>query len=201
MKPDSIKKEVYPMKTPTLITTAIFIVTHSAYAQGPVEKRLFTMRKSYNPTNILIVNSQTDEDCKFVRKNKEYIDLYWLMDGKNRKEINPMIRSEIQNKVQFKGINSKKDSFKVKLNDLRDLKHDLEDTTIEVSSEIINGNCNTKSVLKLGSSSKYRKLNLKKTFCEVTTNLIGVPNGCAYVELQGVDADSGEKLKVRFNSK
>ena len=112
-----------------------------------------------------------------------------------------MIRSKVQERVAFSGINATRDSFKVKLNDLSEIKHDLEDTNIEAVAALKNGNCDVTSVIKLGASANYRKMNLKRTFCEVDKNLLGVPKGCKYLELQGTDADTGEALKVRFKGK
>jgi hypothetical protein len=180
---------------------ALFLIAQMTFAQAAVEKKLFTMEKNYHAENLMVINSQIDDRCKFVSKNSEYIDFYWLMNGKTRKEIHPMIRSQIQEKVKFSGINNQHDIFKIRLNDLSGLKHDLEDISMEVSSAIINGACQVKSVLKLGPSAKYRKLNLKRTYCEVTTNFVGIPDGCKFLELQGSDADTGELLKVRFSSK
>ena len=87
------------------------------------------------------------------------------------------------------------------MNDLNDLKNDLEDISLETSSTFINGNCKVKTIIKLGPSAKYRKLNLKRTYCEVSTNWVGIPNGCKFLELSGKDDDTGEDLKVRFNKK
>lgn len=178
----------------------------SAFAGMSGEKKLFTMEKNYNPENVMQIHTQTDDNCRFVtsKKNSEnnYLEFYWIMNhGKEVKEVHSMIRSEIKNRVSFQGINEAKDTFKVKLNDLKELRHDLTDTTMEVTSEIIGGKCIVKSIITLGASSKYRKLALKKTFCDVTTNLLGLPNGCKFIELSGTDAETGEALKVRFNKK
>lgn len=184
-----------------LVLTAVLLIAQNAFAASSVEKRLFTMEKNYHAENIMVINTQIDDTCKFVSKNNEYMDFYWLMDKKSKKEVHPMIRGQIQEKVKFSGINNERESFKIRMNDLSELKHDLEDTTMEVSSAVINGVCQVKSVLKLGPSGKYRKLNLKRTYCEVTNNVVGIPNGCKFIDLQGTDADTGEALKVRFNSK
>lgn len=182
------------------ITTA-FLMAQFAYGESSIEKKLFIMEKNYNAENLLVINTHINDSCKFVAENNEYMDFYWLMDGKTRKEIHPMIRGKIEEKVKFTGINKLQDSFKVRMSDLNELKHDLEDTTMEVTSAIINGACKVKSIIKLGPSAKYRKLNLKRTYCEVSTNFIGVPTGCKFLDLQGSDADTGEPLKVRFFSK
>lgn len=188
------------MTSSKLLLTFSLLIAQTAFG-ATVEKKLFTMEKNYNPENILVIHAQTNESCKFESKDNQYIDYHWMMNRTVRKEVHPMIRKQIDEKVQFSGINNLHDSFKVRMNDLNELKHDLESLTLEVSSSIVGGNCVVKSILKLGPSAKYRKLNLKRTYCEVTTNFIGVPNGCKFIELEGTDADTNEKLKVRFMSK
>lgn len=178
-----------------------FICAQSVFSSTGIERKLFTMEKSYNPQNIMIIHTKTDDQCKFIAKNNEYVDFYWLMDRKSRKEVHSMIRGEIKEKVKFLGINKSSDTFKIRLADLSQLKHDLEDTTMEITSEINNGGCRVKSILKLGATGNYRKLNLMRTYCEVTTNLFGIPNGCKFIDLIGNDADSGEALRVRFKAK
>lgn len=190
------------MKTSQFIMAlSLVVLGQKAFAGQMIERKLFTLEKSLNSENILLIHTQTDENCKFVAKNGEYVDFYWLMEGKSKKTVHPMIRSKVQERVAFLGINAARDSFKVNLNDLKEIKHDLEDTKIEITSEIQNGKCEVSSILKLGASAKYRKLNLKRTYCEVEKNLLGVPTGCKSLELQGTDADSDEAIRVRFKGK
>ncbi len=189
------------MKMNSLLIAGILILSNTALAGKVTEKRIFNLEKSLNSENILTIVTQTDENCKFVPKNNEYIDFYWLMDGATRKEVHPMIRSKVQERVKFAGINNDRSVFNVRLNDLSEIKHDLENNIIEVRSEINNGVCTVKSLIKLGASAKYRALNLKRTFCEVETNMLGVPNGCQFLELQGTDNNTNESLRVRFKGK
>lgn len=112
-----------------------------------------------------------------------------------------MIRSKVQERVQFLGINEARDSFKVKLNDLSEIRHDLESNVIEARAELTNGECVVKSVIQLGASAKYKKLDLQRTYCEVEKNMVGIPNGCKFLELAGKDNAAGEGLKVRFKGK
>lgn len=179
------------------------MISQNTFASQVIEKKLFRMDKNYHSENILIISSHVDENCKFIAKDKDYLDLYWLMNGSDtdRKEIAGAIKSGIQKRVQFEGMSSEGNNFKIRMNDLSELKHDLEDTTIDVKSEISGGVCQVKSILKLGPSSKYRKINLKRFYCEVSTNMIGIPKGCKFVELQGNDIDTGELVKVRYKSK
>ncbi len=189
------------MKSSALFLASFVLVFNTAMAAEKIERKLFTLEKSYNSENILLIHTQTDENCKFVINNDSYVGFYWLMDGLSKKNVHPMIKSKVEERVAFSGINSTRDSFKVSLNDLREIKHDLEDTKIEAIAAIKNGNCEVSSIIKLGASAKYRKLNLTRSYCEVETNLLGVPKGCKYLELQGKDADTGESIKVRFKGK
>lgn len=165
------------------------------------EQNLFTMEKSYNPENILVIHTETDNDCRFVNSKNELIDFYWLMNGKERKPVHSMIKNGVQERVQVTHVSSQRDQFKVKLNDLSEVKHDLEDPSLEVISEYRDGECQVKSVLTLGPSKKYRKVDITRTYCEVTSNFLGIPNGCKYLDLEGIDIDSGEEISVRFKKK
>ena len=189
------------MKLLTLTLTGVFILAQTALANGTSEKKLFTLEKSLNSENILFIHTQTDKDCKFISSANEYVDFYWLMDKENKKNVHSMIRSKVKERVQFTGINEARDSFKVRLNDLSEIRHDLENNTIEARAEINNGECDVKSIIQLGASAKYKKLNLQRTYCEVDKNMLGVPTGCKYLELSGTDAATGEKLSVRFKGK
>ncbi|MBC7427362.1 MAG: hypothetical protein H7336_02040 [Bacteriovorax sp.] len=192
------------MKAAVLFTSAILlsqIISQTAISAESIQRKLFTLEKSMNSENILLIHTQTDANCKFVENQNGYVDFYWLMDGNTKKEVHPMIRSKVEERVRFAGINADKTSFKVSLNDLSELKTDLDDNKIEVKSAIVNGACQVQSIIKLGGSAKYKKLNLKRTYCEVEKNFFGVPKGCIYLDLEGTNADTGEALKVRFNEK
>lgn len=188
----------YILMTFTLMTLSMM--------SGAAENKLFTMEKNHNAENVMMIHTQTDNDCKFITSSKNneknYVEFYWIMNnGKETKEVHSMIRSEIKKRVKFEGINESRDSFKIRLNDLSELRHDLSDTTMEVVSEIINGKCAVRSIMTLGPSSKYRKIDLNRTYCDVSKNLVGIPNGCNFLEIDGVDIHNGESVKVRFKKK
>jgi hypothetical protein len=189
------------MKTSQLVLTIGLLLSQSLFAAESVEKRLFTLEKSFNSENILVIHTQVDNECKFVSNKNGYIDFYWLMDKTTKKNVHEAIRGKVSERVKFLGINSTRNNFKISLNDLSEIKHDLEDNTIEVSAELLNGACEVKSVMKLGASASYKNLDLKKTYCNVATNMIGIPKGCTFLELQGVDVNNTESFKVKFKGK
>jgi hypothetical protein len=185
---------------------AILNALYGLNAFAASEQVLFTLEKNHNPENKVIVHTQTDPDCRFVvnprNAEKNYVDFYWsLNNGRETKELHPLIRSEIKNRVAFLGVNERFDSFKVRLSDLSELNHDLPPSPIEVISEFSQGVCRVKSVLTLGGTSRYRKIDLKRTYCEVSKNFIGIPNGCSALHLEGKDIATGEPVRVKFLKK
>lgn len=159
------------------------------------------MEKSYNSENIMVIHTRTDDECKFPEKKKDLIDFYWLINGKNKKTVHPMIRKGVEERIQVSNISPEGDFFKAKLTDLTEVKHDLPDPALEIKSEVTHGECAVQAILSLGPSQQYRKINLQRTYCEVTTNIMGIPNGCKFLELQGVDIDNGESVSVIFKKK
>lgn len=109
-----------------------------------------------------------------------------------------MIRSNVQERVQFLKFDQNKSSFSIRLNDLSEIKHDLESSNVEIKTEMIAGNCTVQSIITLGASGKYRKMNLEKTYCDVKTNFLGVPTGCHYLELQGREIDTNLPIKIKY---
>ena len=186
------------MKPLLLFSAMLFLSTVNAAA---MERKLFTLEKTYNPQNIMVIHAITDSNCRFVSRANQYLDFYWLINGNTRKEVHEMIRSTVQERVKFIGIHANRESFRLTMNDLKEVDHDLTDKTLEVVSIMSNGICQVKSLLNLGPSGRYRRMDLKRTFCEVSTNFVGLPNGCKTLELQGVDADTGTPLKVKFKKK
>lgn len=189
-------------KTLLMISLTLF----SLMVLASTEHRLFTLEKDYNPENKVIVHTQTDQDCRFTvySKNVEqnYVDFYWSMNnGREFKDIHPMIRSEIKKRVEFLGMNDRADSFKIRLSDFSELNHDLPTSQLEVSSELTQGVCRVRAIVVLGGSSAYRKIDLKRTYCEVSKNLFGIPNGCMALQLEGRDIATGENIRVRFLKK
>ncbi|MBY0412567.1 MAG: hypothetical protein K2Q18_00305 [Bdellovibrionales bacterium] len=165
-----------------------------------VKNNLFVLEKTYNPQNTLQIHALTDQNCKFVANENGYIDYYWHMNVNDSKKyftkpVDWMIRSSVDKRLKYLGINSARDSYKIKLTDLTELNHDLEDTTAEITSQIQQGQCISKAVLKLGPSGKYRKMRISKIHCAVTKSLIGLPDGCSKLTVSGSDADTNEKLK------
>ena len=166
------------------------------------EQRLFTMEKSYNQENIMVIYAQTDEKCSFIPfENGSYLNYYWLMDGKKRKDVHPLIKKGIEKRVEFKSVEDKHKEFTAELNDLDEVKHDLPDTAIKVEAQNQNGNCNALATISLGPSGGNQAIELENTYCKVEKNWVGVPKGCLRLELEGEGLTSKQDVLVKFDKR
>lgn len=179
---------------------AILIFASSMTCFG-AERTLFTIEKSYNNSNIIVVNVQLNRDCRFVKTENGLLDYYWLMNRSLKKEIHPLIRSTVASRLTLVSSNGLLNSFKLRLNDLTEVSHDIADPTLEVSSELVNGQCRVRSVMTLGHSQKYRRIDLDRIYGEVDKNLMGVPSTLKYIDLDGKDVDNNESIRVRYRAK
>lgn len=171
------------------------------------ERPLFVMKKSHHPENILVVAAKVDGQCRFLPyKNGSYLDYYWLMDGKKRKRAHPLIKSGISKRVAFVKSLQGQSEFQARLNDLKELEHDLPDTSFIVKAEDVKAEeekqeCEIHALIKLGPSHKGRTLDLQQAYCQVDKNFLGVPRGCKSLTLAGQELQSGKKLSARFEKK
>lgn len=167
------------------------------------------MNKSHNPENIMVIYAQTDEECQFQPfQDGSYLNYYWLMDKKKRKEVHPLIKKGIAERVEFKQDEKVDDQqFRASLNDLEELEHDLPNASIEVSSVKTTSSkvkskgeskCVANATMRLGPSRKNQLIDLETTYCKVEKNLIGVPKGCESLELKGKNIKTGEEVAVSF---
>ncbi len=169
------------------------------------EVRLFTVEKSKNPQNILVVYTQADSQCRIepvVSGGKPYLfDFYWLMDGTRYKPTHPLIKKYARRRFVAQKRFQNHDGFRVRLADLKELDHDLpsEMVTVTLHRSSQDG-CDARVLLPLGPSAGGRTLEIQSIYSKART-FLGIPIGVHYIELRGRDADNQEPLTVRFNSK
>lgn len=175
----------------------------SLVSTASLREKLFIMEKSHNPENVMIIEVMLNKKCEFeTYEDGSLLNFYWLMeDGKYTKNIHPLIRHGIAKRVEFRDKEKTKTSFKVALNDLKELRHDLPDSSLKVSSLKEKERCSVQSVLELGPSKGNKKINLTRTFCKVETNFLGIPVGCKFIELEGKSVSSGNQLQAKFRAK
>lgn len=164
---------------------------------------LFDIRKSYNAQNVLVVYSQTTNDCKFpsVNQPKELVDLYWRMNEGTKKvcKKESAVKERIVSKIKIHKVNEERNQMIISLDDLDKVKHDLpdRDATITLSKE--KDTCRAQVSFSLSSADKNKKLNLKCVYGEPVM-IFGFPAPIEEVEaltLFGVDGNN-KPISKRF---
>lgn len=188
---------------------------------------LFVLEKSYNFQNVLVVYALLDESCRFqaTANGGRPVNFYWLMNANDpgspvwEKQPHPLIIRETNKRLGFDSWRSNpewgapavhsvglrgtspalQNSFQVTLADLEHyVDHDLGHVTVEVTAEKHHGTCGVSSYIDLGRAGGNRRLELRSVYGQAKTRL-GVPlRAVEYIELSGVDAATGDALRVRF---
>ena len=83
------------------------------------------------------------------------------------------------------------------LSDLKELDHDLPDSTFDISVSGQTETCTSKVHIKLGKSYGDQIMELMSVYSEVKT-FLGIPFGVKFVELRGRNADTGKDLVARY---
>ncbi len=129
------------------------------------------VEKNVNPQNKMIVYTRLDAKGRFMtdraNQNRPVLDFYWLMDGRNYKAVNPMIKNEIRKR--FAGHWNAGDqavSFTVDVNDLKEVNSDIKDPKMEIYARETEGGPNVEAQMNLGPSDGYKRIRLASIYTE-----------------------------------
>ena len=184
-----------------MMKAAIFLLLFCSSQLFASMQNLLIVKKNHNPQNILVLETRTDDACKFIPSAEGPLHFYWLMDGKKRKPVHSMIKLRMKQQIYASNLNEGRDNFELVFKGLKNIKHDLKNVMLHVRAEMQGQQCLVKSILMLGPRHNYYSMDLNEVFCKTTHNLFGVPNGCEYIKLKGTDIASGETIKARFDKK
>ncbi len=201
-----IEAEVVAMKT-GLILAAIFIVSgakakaaESSFAPIGRHYPIFRVEKNENPQNILVAYTKLKDDCTLDEMSKESgpIDYYWLMDGASYKRVHPLIKSGIRRRLEVSSPPTRQ-SFAIRLIDLKELDQDLGIATLTVSGHPLkNGGCDTQALIRLGPSDHNRTVQMASISTESVRTLWPPFRKIKSVTLVGRDQKSGEPVSRQY---
>lgn len=187
-----------------ILTLGFLALASTTAATGSGEKvRLFTVEKSKNPQNILVVYCVVNDRCEFERipdAGRDHLfDMHWLMDGTTYKRTHPIIKKMARKRFIAQNAANHIDRFDVLLADLKELVHDLPSDIVHVDTyRDGNGRCRVRARIQLGPSGGRRTLQIESIYSSTRT-LIGIPIGIHYIELRGIDVENNRPLSVRFD--
>ena len=171
---------------------------------GPHYK-VVTVKKSVHPQNDLVVYTRLDEQCRVVRDAKSpAFDFYWLMDHKRYKPVHPLIKRGIRKRLEVEsapGSDAGADSFSVRLNELKEVVHDLGPAPrLRVRAEKTAKGCSAEARMTLGPSNKNAEIRLDEIYSEA--EMKGPFSAkVKQVALKGVDVKTGKPVVRVYRAK
>lgn len=165
---------------------------------------ILRFEKNENPQNLMMVYTKLDpETCGFVLKDSApVLDEYWLMDGKNFKNVHPMIKSGIADRLELdRDAYQSSKKFLVHLKDFHELKSDLgASPTFEVKPKKSAHVCEASVEIQLGPSDKNRKLSIESVHADSSKTLLPPFRKLQSLTITGKDIATGETVHRTYKT-
>ena len=167
---------------------------------------ILILEKNVNPQNLMVIYTKEDANGRFltdtVNRNRPVVDFYWLMDGKNYKPVNSMIKNEIGKRFDWQlSPTNPATHFVVNLNDLKEVGSDIKDPKIDVYASRGGGSRGVEAQMSLGPSNGNMRIKLTS----IHTEGRAFPPAVYAVILKGeeiVDGKpTGKKVARRYDGK
>ena len=162
---------------------------------------IIIVEKDVNPQNIMVVYTKLGRQCEMQLEDQEpNFNFYWLMDRKSYKPVNSIIESNIRGRLELEAAQggAQRDTFFVKVNDLKEMDHDLKNPKLTVKSRLENGKCFVESFMQLGPSNGNVMIRLDSIFTEGGSLFHPTPD---QVTLKGVNLKTGAAVSRTYKAK
>jgi hypothetical protein len=178
--------------------TAMAISLNPIEAIGP-HYPIFIVEKNVNPQNQMLAYTKLNSACEFVldETKNPIFDFYWLMNGKDYKVINSIIKSQIRNRLAVVSGNQNR-SFYASINDLKELNTDLKDARMTITSRTLNQGCVVEGFMTLGPSDNNALVKVSSIYTEGEGTLR--PRVLA-VTIKGTLVESGQPIKRTYRGR
>jgi len=132
---------------------------------------ILTVGKNVNPQNLLVVYTKVDAKGRFLAnpadQDRPVFDFYWLMDGKDHKPVNSLIKNEIGRRFECQSSPSDRAThFVINVNDLKEVNSDIKEPKVDVYA---NGSGRARDVeaqMTLGPSDGNMRIKLSSIYTE-----------------------------------
>jgi len=185
-------------------TTLVLLLLLSATFAQAEPLKIFTYEKSINKENIMIVHTETDSNCAPIRNtttSTPLVDFYWLMNGKTFKPVNPIIKSNIRERIQSLPT-QRSNLFYIDLLELSEVKIDLPESQLAVETfKNAQGKCEARSTMMLGESDENITLVLQTIFVDAKIGLNPFKPKVKSITLKGIDLATGLPKNRTYSAK
>ena len=152
----------------SLLTVSMLRIAATEVTNIPevgAHQRILVVGKNVNPQNLLVVYTKLDATGRFLAnpadQDRPVFDFYWLMDGKNYKPVNRLIKNEIRRRFECRSSPSgRANHFVINLNDLKEVNSDLKEPKVDVYANASGGARDVEAQVTLGPSDGNMRIRL-----------------------------------------
>jgi len=132
---------------------------------------ILTVGKNVNPQNLMVIYTKVDADGRFLAnpadQGRPVFDFYWLMNGKDYKPVNAMIKKELRRRFECQSSPSDRATrFVVSMNDLKEVDSDITDQKLDVYAKGSGGARDVEAQMTLGPSDGNMRIKLSSIYTE-----------------------------------
>jgi hypothetical protein len=132
-------------------------------------KPILTISKNIHPQNLMVVYTKVDATGHFVpapeTPHQPLLDFYWLMDGRNYKPVNALIKSEIRKRLQPNAAD-RANHFVINVNDLKEVNSDIKQPTLDIYVGGTGGDREVEAQMNLGPSDGNMRIRVSSIYTE-----------------------------------
>ena len=163
---------------------------------------ILIVEKNVHPQNAMFVYTKVDANGRFLAdpadRHRPVVDFYWLMNGKNYKPVNGMIKSEISKHFECeKSPTDCATHFIINVNDLKEVNSDIKEPKVDVYASGIGGASDVEAQMNLGPSDGNMRIKLSSIYTEGRA----FPPAVYSVTLKGEEIVNGKSTGKRVTRK
>lgn len=161
---------------PAISICAVFILCAAAGAVENIpeigaHQPILIVEKNVHPRNLMVVYTKEDANGRFLMdqadQNRPVLDFYWLMDGKNYKPVNGMIKKEIGKRLECQlSPTNRATHFIINVNDLKEVNSDIKEPKMDVYASGTGGARDVGAQMNLGPSDGNMRIKLSSIYTE-----------------------------------
>jgi hypothetical protein len=167
---------------------------------------ILTVGKNVNPQNLMVIYTKVDANGRFLanpaNREQPVFDFYWLMDGKNYKPVNGMIKKEIGRRFECQlSPSDRATHFVINMNDLKEVNSDIKEPKLDVYANGSGGAGDVEAQMTLGPSDGNMRIKLSSIYTEGRA----FPPAVYSVNLKGEEMvngkSTGKKVARKYEAK
>ncbi|MEP6668632.1 MAG: hypothetical protein ABJF10_05735 [Chthoniobacter sp.] len=127
--------------------------------------------KNVHPENLMVVYTKVDANGRFLtdpeKRNQPLFDFYWLMNGRNYKPVNGLLKNEIRKRLELQAIpGGSATHFAINLNDLKEVTTDIAPPKMDVYVSATAGVPEVEAQMNLGPSDGNMRIKLSSIYTQ-----------------------------------